>query len=79
MASFNVNFLGSKDPTPPAIIILGAVKLLLLLVFTNQLSLSCFTSSTLSFKKNSVLKGLICSISLVVNSSPVHSGIAGIS
>ena len=46
--SFTDNFLGSKEPTPPAIIILGAVNSLLLFVLTIQLSLSCFTSSTLS-------------------------------
>ena len=36
------------EPTPPAIIILGAVNSLLLFVLTIQLSLSCITSSTLS-------------------------------
>ena len=41
--------------------------------------LSCMTSSTLSFKKNSVLNGFICSNNLSVNSLPVHSGTPGIS
>ena len=60
-ASLLISFLGSKDPTPPAIIIFGAENSLLLFVLTIQFSLSCLTSSTLSLKKNSVLKGLICS------------------
>ena len=37
-ASLTDNFLGSKDPTPPAIIIFGELKILFLLVFTIQLS-----------------------------------------
>ena len=47
---FNVNFLGSKDPTPPAIITLGVLKEVPLFVLTNQDSFSFLTSSTLSFK-----------------------------
>ena len=35
-ASFKESFLGSKDPTPPAMIILGAVNLLLLFKRVNK-------------------------------------------
>jgi len=38
--SFTKNFLGSKDPTPPAIIILGEIKILFLLVTIFQLFFS---------------------------------------
>ena len=46
-ASFKEIFLGSKEPTPPAIIILGAEKIFPLFVFTIQVLFSCFISSTL--------------------------------
>ena len=45
--SFTENLLGSKDPTPPAIIIFGALNSFPLLVLTNHLSLFFLTSSTL--------------------------------
>ena len=77
--SLGENFLGSKDPTPPAIITFGVSNSVPLLVFTFHFSLSFFNSSTLSPKWNLILKGFNCSKRLLVNSSPVHSGIAGIS
>ena len=73
------NFLGSKEPTPPAIIIFGVSNSFPFNVLTIHLSFSFFNSWTLSFKWKSKLKGLICLIRLFVSSSPVHSGIAGIS
>ena len=48
--SFIGNFLGSKDPTPPAITILATSNSLLPLVFTCQRSLTFLSSSTLWFK-----------------------------
>ena len=48
--SLGENFLGSKDPTPPAIITFGVSNTVPLLVFTFHLLLSCFNSSTLSLK-----------------------------
>ena len=48
--SFGENFLGSKDPTPPAIITFGVSNSVPLLVFTFHFSLSFFNSSTLSPK-----------------------------
>ena len=77
--SFGANFLGSKDPTPPAIITLGVEKVFPAFVFTNQISFSFLTSSTLSLRCIGILKALIWFIKLFVNSSPVHSGTAGIS
>ena len=55
-APFTENFLGSNEPTPPAIIMLGERKVFFLLVIIFQFSLSLFTSSTLSFKWKFVLK-----------------------
>ena len=49
------------------------------LVLTCQRFSTFFSSSTLSFKWNLILNGLICWRRLFVNSSPVHSGTAGIS
>ena len=73
------NFLGSKDPTPPAIIIFGAIKVLFLFVTIFQLFFSLEISWTLSFKWKFVLIGLICFNKLSDRLAPVHSGIAGIS
>ena len=47
---FGGNFLGSKEPTPPAIIIFGALNFFPLLVLINQVFLSFLISSTRSFK-----------------------------
>jgi len=44
------NFLGSNDPTPPAIMTFGVVNEVPLFVLTIHLSPSFFTSSTLSDK-----------------------------
>ena len=48
--SLGLNFLGSNDPTPPAITIFGVLNSVPLFVFTSQFSLFFFTSSTLSLK-----------------------------
>ena len=42
--SLGENFLGSNEPTPPAIIIFGVINCVPLLVFTSQFSLFFFTS-----------------------------------
>ena len=73
------NFLGSNDPTPPAIIIFGVIKVFSLFVTTFQTSFSLEISWTLSFKWKFALNGFNCSIKFFVKLSPVHSGIAGIS
>ena len=73
------NFLGSKEPTPPAITILGVSNSFPFNVLTNHLLFSFFNSWTLSLKWKLKLNGFICSIKLFVSSSPVHLGTAGIS
>ena len=54
---FTENFLGSKDPTPPAITILATSNSLRLLVFTCHRFLIFLSSSTLWFKWKLILKG----------------------
>ena len=78
-ALFVGNFLGSNDPTPPAITIFGVKNSFPFNVLTLQFSFSFLISWTLSLKWKLILNGFICSIKLFVSSSPVHSGIAGIS
>jgi len=48
--SFGANFLGSNEPTPPAIIILGVINSVPLFVLTSHSSFVYLTSSTLSYK-----------------------------
>ena len=48
--SLGANFLGSKDPTPPAMITFGVKNFLPLFVFTSHSLFIFLTSSTLSPK-----------------------------
>ena len=48
--SFTKNFLGSKEPTPPAIIMLDTLNSYPFIVLINQLLLFFLISSTLSLK-----------------------------
>ena len=67
--SFVGNFLGSKEPTPAAIIILDASNSVPLFVLINHFFSTFLSSSTLSFKWKFVLNAFICSIKFLVNSS----------
>ena len=80
LSTFSIGgFLGSKDPTPPAIKMLGVKNVCPNEVLASQLSPTFFNVSILWFRCIGVLKGSICFVKLSTRDWPVHTGSPGIS